>query len=90
MPKDNQLASGGNAKPVMALGALILIVSLLGCTTAKFKNVCVATPFGILTFLFGLILLILGFLALVVASPQVKALFKQAGCPANNPQAPMI
>jgi hypothetical protein len=90
MPKDNQLSSGGNAKPVMALGALILLVSLLGCATAKFKNVCVAIPFGILTFIFGLILLILGMLAFVVASPQVKSMFTQAACPSNNPKAPMI
>jgi len=73
---NNPLAGGANHGPVMGLGVLILIVSILGCATAKFKNPCFAIPFGILTFLFGVILLIMGFLAMVVASPQVKALFK--------------
>lgn len=90
MPKDNKLAEGGNAGPAMALGVLILIVSLLGCATAKKKHPCFAIPFGMLTFLFGVILLIVGALAMIIASPKIKEMFKAAGCPANNDQAPMI
>jgi hypothetical protein len=51
----------------MTLGIFILIVSLLGCATAKFKNPCFAIPFGLITFIFGLVLLIVGFIAGVAA-----------------------
>jgi len=52
----------------MAFGILIIIISCLGCATAKFKNPCFAIPFGLLTLVFGLVLLIVGFLGVAARS----------------------
>jgi len=55
----------------LILGLLILLTGVLGCLTAKFKNPCFAIPFGLLTSIFGLILLIVGFLIIAATSPPV-------------------
>ena len=67
MPKGSIPSSGGG--PILGLGVVIMVTSVLGCATAKFKNPCFAIPFGILTLIFGLILLIIGFLAMAISSP---------------------
>lgn len=54
----------GFATPIIAFGILLLVISFLGCASAKFKNPCFAIPFGLLNCIFGLILIIIGFLAL--------------------------
>jgi len=58
----------GMATPVMALGVLLILVSLLGCATAKMKTPCFAIPFGLTTCLFGLILLIIAFVSLAMGT----------------------
>jgi hypothetical protein len=89
LPEDAKKAvSGASGSFFVGLGVLILATSLLGCATAKFKNPCFAIPFGILTSVFGLILLILGFIAMAVGSPQAVDIMRKAGCgdkSASNP-----
>lgn len=52
------------AVPIIAFGILIIVIGLLGCATCKFKNPCFAVPFGALTFIFGVLLLIFAAFAL--------------------------
>jgi len=56
--------SEGLATPIIAFGILLVAISFLGCATAKFKNPCFAIPFGLLNCVFGLILVIIGFVGL--------------------------
>jgi hypothetical protein len=45
---------------IIAFGVIICLTSVLGCFTAKYKNPCFAIPFGLMAFIFGLVLLIVG------------------------------
>lgn len=56
---------------VLILGAIAILTGLLGCATCKCKKVCFTIPFGILSFVAGLVLLILGLVLLGVASELV-------------------
>ena len=81
--------SDGNSSFFVGLGILVLATSILGCATAKMKKACFAIPFGILTFIFGLILLIIGFMGMAIGTPAVKDVLMKAGCN-NDPSNPMI
>ena len=76
---------GGGGGPMLALGALVFLTSILGCATAKFKNPCFAMPFGLLTFIFGLALFIIGALAMVIASPEAGKVVLNEVCKSNSP-----
>ena len=54
---------GGTGKAVLALGVIIIITSMLGCATAKFKKPCFAILFIILCGVLGLVMVIVGALA---------------------------
>jgi len=57
--------------PIIALGVIIIVISVLGCATAKFKNPCFALPFGLINLILGIIFLVIGGLCLVgVASTK--------------------
>lgn len=45
---------------VLILGAIAILVGLLGCATCKCKKACFTIPFVILTLIIGLVLLIIG------------------------------
>jgi hypothetical protein len=64
------IESNGMGTGVLALGALIVFISCCGCATCKFKKVCFAIPFGLLTGVIGLVLLIIGFLVIGAAGPM--------------------
>lgn len=52
------------AVPIIALGVVLLFISLLGCATARFKNPCFAIPFGCINLIIGILLLIVAGIAL--------------------------
>lgn len=70
------------ATAVIAFGVLLLVVSCLGCATAKFKNPCFAIPFGLTNLIFGLILLILAFVGM--GSAALTDVFFNQMCPYNK------
>lgn len=57
---DFQVKKSGYGMPVIVCGAFALLTSILGCATGKFKNPCVAIPFGLLTLVIGIILCAMG------------------------------
>lgn len=62
----------------LAMGAIVLLTSVLGCATGKFKKPCFALPFIILTAIMGLILLIVG--AVALSSGEVFQKVKDEAC----------
>ena len=54
---------------VLFLGILIIFTACCGCATCKWKKVCFTIPFGIFSGIFGLILLIIGFLSVASVGP---------------------
>jgi hypothetical protein len=64
----DQAMSKGAATLLLAFGALVLLTSMLGCATARLKQPYVAIPFGLLTFVFGLVLLIVGLITMAAAA----------------------
>lgn len=45
---------------MLVLGALVVLIGLLGCATCKCKKPCFTIPFIVFTFIIGLVLLIIG------------------------------
>lgn len=66
-----EIPESGVGTVVVGAGILILILALCGCATCKFKKVCFAIPFGILSGVIGLVLFIVGFIVLGFAQPLV-------------------
>lgn len=56
---------------MLILGAVAILVGLLGCATCKCKKPCFTIPFIILTLVAGLVLLILGLVLLGAANQLV-------------------
>jgi hypothetical protein len=54
---------------VLLIGVMILFTACCGCASCKFKKVFFAIPFGIFTAVFGLVLLIVGFLIVGATGP---------------------
>ena len=74
---------GSNAslgQGMMILGALVLVTGILGCLTAKFKKPWFAILFIILTFILGLVLIIVG--GLSAFGSQVYSAVGNAACDA--------
>ena len=87
---DQPNMSGNAIKGVMAFGALILVTSCLGCATARMKKPCFAIPFGAMTFVFGLILLIIGLMTMAVSSGKnINDMMEKTICK-NDPKNPAI
>jgi hypothetical protein len=61
----------GLGTAVLILGALVILVGLLGCATCKCKKACFTIPFVILTMIFGIILLIVGLIMMSVGGEFV-------------------
>jgi ABC-type transport system involved in multi-copper enzyme maturation permease subunit len=59
---------------ILLLGGIVLITSILGCCLAKNTNMCFAIPFMILTLLFGIVMVIIGLIAINVSGPVVDKL----------------
>ena len=49
---------------VVAFGSLMVFISLLGCGAVKFNNAFFSVPFGILIFVLGFVLFILGLVSI--------------------------
>jgi len=56
---------------VLVLGIFSFLVGVLGCLVCKFKKPCFAIPYIILTGIIGLIMVIIGIVALGVAEGAV-------------------
>jgi len=66
---DINMSQSGYALPVMVVGLLTLLTALLGCCVCKCKNkACFAVPFGVITFIIGVVLIVLGVLAVSAGS----------------------
>lgn len=65
----------------MVVGLLTLLTALLGCCVCKSKNkACFAVPFGIITFIIGVVLIVLGVLAVSAGSLLTPETFKGPIC----------
>ena len=67
----------GFGSAVLAMGILNMFMSCCGCGTCKFKNVVFALPFGLLSGVLGLAILIIGFLILGAVGPLTDKILKQ-------------
>ena len=67
--KNLNIDQSGLGMGVLILGILILFTACCGCATCKWKKVCFTIPFGIFTAIFGLVLLIIGFLIVASVGP---------------------
>ena len=81
---------GGNMDftAVIAVGALILLTSFLGCATARMKTPCFAIPFGLMTLVFGLILFIAGLIMMTISGgDRINEMMQKTVCKndAKNP-----
>jgi protein-S-isoprenylcysteine O-methyltransferase Ste14 len=67
---------------LLIVGVLIVIISILGCGTAKLKHPMMAIPFGLLIFIVALIMLIIGMISIGGSTNlkgEMKEMFKK-GC----------
>lgn len=69
--------------PVIALGIVVLFISLLGCATARFKNPCFAIPFALVNLLLAVLFLVVAFIALGGETVQ-DPLFNVACMPTDD------
>ena len=75
-----RLDASGYSGPTIFIGVLALITAAFGLATYRWKNPCVAVPFGCATLFVGLALLILG--ALVDGFGEAVSMegFRERGC----------
>ena len=66
----------------------MLITAILGCLTAKFKNVYVAVPFGAMAFVFGMLGLMAGMLSIFFRSILDVESLKEHACKSSVPIIP--
>lgn len=76
------IAASGYALPVLVIGAMVLFTSLIGCGVwrAKSNKACFAVPFGIICFVAGITLFVIGIVALSSGSVMTPEKFKEPIC----------
>ena len=57
----------------IAVGTFSILISILGCATGKLKKPCFAIPYGILTFIVSIVLLIITLSSVALSSKQGQA-----------------
>jgi len=67
-----EIDESGLGMGVLLLGVVSFLVGVLGCLVCKFKKPCFAVPYIILTGIIGLVMLIIGIVALGVAADAVE------------------
>jgi len=65
----------------LIIGILVLLTALNGCCLCKSKNkTCFALPFGFITFVVGIAMIVLGVLALSAGSVLTPEKFREPIC----------
>ena len=88
---DINISQSGYALPVMVVGLLTLLTAMLGCCVCssdrcKCHKACFAVPFGIVTFVMGVALIVLGLLAVSAGSLLTPETFKGPICSSARAQ----